>query len=259
VNENKDFGARNNGRIRQSEVLRQKEPELRRLASEQNWEELLKQVIPFLAPLRRYIKRRLRAAYLDQRIRTEAATSGDLLDSALREAFEELARKPENLSVEEWLYQIANRKVESYIARREALEKRSSSLETLNQAELRTLDEMPITADAEGEPSLPEELDDSEYHPRDFKAPTDADNPEQQLEKKEELQQILWALARVPEHDVLVFDLYAVEGFSKEEVAKILNIPAEQVAKIAERVKAQVRRDLAAQRGEGTIAETEAS
>jgi RNA polymerase sigma factor (sigma-70 family) len=106
---------------------------------------------------------------------------------------------------------------------------------------------------------LPEELDDSEYHPRDFKDPADTDNPEQQLEKKEELQQILWALARVPEPEVLVFDLYAVEGFSKEEVAKILNIPAEQVAKIAERVKAQVRRDLAAQRGEGTIAETEAS
>jgi hypothetical protein len=57
---------------------------------------------------------------------------------------------------------------------------------------------MPITADAEGEPWLPQELDDSEYHPRDFKAPADTDNPEQQLEKKEELQQILWALARIP-------------------------------------------------------------
>jgi RNA polymerase sigma factor (sigma-70 family) len=200
--------------------------------------------------LRRYIKRRLRAAYLDQRIRTEVATSGDLLDSALREAFEELARKPENLSLEEWLYQIANRKVERYIARLEALEKRRSSLEDLNQAELRTLEEMPITADAEGEPWLPEELDDSEYHPRDFKAAADTDNPEQQLEKKEELQQVLWALARVPADDVLVFDLYVLEDFSKEEVAKILNISAEQVAKIAERVKAQVRRDLAAQREE---------
>jgi RNA polymerase sigma factor (sigma-70 family) len=259
MNKNKNFGARNNGRTRQSEVLRQKEPELRRLSSEQNWEELFKQVLPFLGPLRRYMKRRLRAAYLDQRIRTEVATSGDLLDSALREAFEELARKPENLSLEEWLYQIANRKVESYITRREALETRRSSLETLNQAELRTLDEMPITADAEGEPWLPEELDDSEYHPRDFKAPADTDNPEQQLEKKEELQQILWALARVPAHDVLVFDLYVVEGFPKEDVAKILNIPAEQVAKIAERVKTQVRRDLAAQRGEDAIAQTEAS
>jgi RNA polymerase sigma factor (sigma-70 family) len=259
VNENKNFGARNNGRVRQSEVLRQKEPELRRLAHEQNWEELFNQVIPFLGPLRRYIKRRLRAAYLDQRIRTEVPTVGDLLDSTLREAFEELGRKPENLSLEEWLYQIANRKVESYIAKWEALEKRRSSLETLNRAELRTLDEMPITADAEGEPWLPEELDDSEYHARDFKAPVDPDNPEQQLEKKEELQQILWALTRLPEHDVLVFDLYVVEGFSKEEVAKILNIPAEQVPKIAERVRAQVRRDLAAQRGEGTIAEKKAS
>jgi hypothetical protein len=74
------------------------------------------------------MKRRLRAAYLDQRIRTEVVTSGDLLGSALREAVEELARKPENLSLEEWLYQIANRKVESYIRRREALEKRCRPL-----------------------------------------------------------------------------------------------------------------------------------
>jgi RNA polymerase sigma factor (sigma-70 family) len=245
--------ARNNGRQQQGDMLRQKEPELRRLAAERNWEEFFKQIIPFLHPLKRYIKRRLRAAYLDQRIRTEIATSGDLLDSVLREAFEEFARKPENLSLEQWLYQLANRKVESYIAKRESVEKSRRSLETLNQAELRTLEEMPITADAEGEPWLPEELDDSEYQAPDFNAPADTDNPEQELERKEEVQQILWALARLAEQDVLVFDLHVVEGFSKEEVGKILSIPADQVPKIADRVKAQVRKDLGAQRGDSTI------
>jgi RNA polymerase sigma factor (sigma-70 family) len=251
-------GPRNEARQRQSEELHNQEPELRRLAAERN-PEFFKQILPFVRPLKAYIKRRLRAAYFDERIRTQVATSGDILDDVIQEAFENFSRKPEGLTLEQWLYQIANRRIDDYIAKAESREKRRRSLETLAQSELRTLDEMPITADAEGEPWLPEDLDDSEYQPRDFRAPADADTPEQQLERKEELQQILWALARVPEQDLLVFDLYAVEGFSKEEVAKILNVPADQVPQIVERVKAQVREQLGAQYGEGTIVERKAS
>jgi RNA polymerase sigma factor (sigma-70 family) len=251
-------GARNKARQRQGEELHNKEPELQRLAAERN-PEFFKQILPFVRPLKTYIKRRLRAAYLDERIRTQMATSGDILDDVIEEAFENFSRKPEGVTLEQWLYQIANHKIDDYIAKAESWEKRRRSLETLAQSELRTLDEMPITADAEGEPWLPEDLDDSEYQPRDFTAPADPDTPEQQLERKEELRQILWALAHVPEQERLVFELYAVEGFSKDEVAEILNVSAAQVPQIVERVKEQVRKQLGAQRGEGTIAERKAS
>jgi RNA polymerase sigma factor (sigma-70 family) len=245
--------------MQQSGALKSREGDLRRLALEGKKEEFFEQITPLLGQLQSYIKRRLTVAYFDQQIRIPVVTSGDILDEVILKAYEDYARKPEDMSVEQWLYQIANKKIDDHISRRKSRERRRKSVETLTQSELRTLDEMPITADAEGEPWLPEELDDSEYQPRDFSAPADNDNPERQLERKEELQQVLWALAHVPERDVLVFDLYVVEGFSKEEVAKILNIPAEQVPKIVERVKAQVRRDLAAQGGEGTIAQSEAS
>jgi RNA polymerase sigma factor (sigma-70 family) len=245
--------------MQQSGALKSREGDLRRLAVEGKKEEFLEQIPPLLRPLQSYIKRRLRVAYLDQQIRTPVVTSGDILDEVVLKAYEDYARKPEDVSLEQWLYQIANKKIDDYISKRKSTERRRKSLETLSQSELRTLEEMPITADAEGEPWLPEELDDSEYQPRDFSAPADTDNPEQQLERKEELQQILWALARLPDHDVLVFDLYVVEGFSKEEVAKILNIPAEQVPKIAERVKAQVRKELEGQRAERASVKKKAS
>jgi DNA-directed RNA polymerase specialized sigma24 family protein len=54
----------------------------------------------------------------------------------------------------------------------------------------------------------------------------------------------------VPEQGTQIFDLYVIEGFSKKEVAKILNISPDQVSTVAERVKAQVRKDLEGQQGE---------
>jgi len=56
-------------REQQSELLRQKEAEPGRLAAEQKKEEFFRQIAPLLGPLRSYIKRRLRVAYLDLDIR----------------------------------------------------------------------------------------------------------------------------------------------------------------------------------------------
>jgi RNA polymerase sigma factor (sigma-70 family) len=112
------------------------------------------------------------------------------------------------------------------------------------QAELRTLEEIPFTADADGETWFSEELDDSEIPPREFKAPADELDPEKELEMEEEVSQILEALSRVPERERSVFELYAVEGFSKEAVARIYYIPPEQVPAIADKVRAQVQEEI---------------
>jgi hypothetical protein len=41
-----------------------------------------------------------------------------------------------------------------------------------------------------------------------------------------------------------VFELYAVERFSKEAVVRIHNIPPEQVPAIADKVRAQVQEEI---------------
>lgn len=237
----------NAARRRQGESLRQKEPELQRLAAEKNREEFFRQILPLLRPLQSYIKRRLRIAYDELEIRTPVATSGDILDEVVLEAYNEYAHKPQNLTLEQWLYQIANRKLDNYLSKQKKREKRRTSLETLSQSELRTLEEMPITADAEGEPWLPEDLDDSEFQPREIKSPADDEgNPEAVLERKEQLQRIFHALGRLPERERLVFDLVVLEGFSKESAAKILGLSGNDVAKLLDRARAQLRAQLEA-------------
>jgi RNA polymerase sigma factor (sigma-70 family) len=225
----------------QEEALRQKEPELQRLASQRNKDEFFRRVVPLLQSLKSYIKRRLRIAYLSEEIRTGVAGSGDILDDVILEAYQEYAKKPPDLTLEQWLYQIANRKLDSYIAKQARTDQRRSSLETLGQSELGTLKELPFTADAEGEPWLVEDLDDSEIQPRDLEVPADPDTPEAQLERKEELRLLFNALCRIPDRDRTVFDLAVIEGFPCGAVARMLQVPENEVREIVERVRRQLR------------------
>ena len=235
-----------NERNRQRELLRERETELNGLAASRHKEEFFRRITPLLGPLRSYIKRRLRVAYAEGEIRTEVYTSADILDQAVLRAYEHFREKPKDLTLEQWLYRVANDVLEDYLRKRKSFEKRRRSLDDLRVKELRTLDET-VTADAEGEIWLPEELDDSEYYPSQFTAPAETQTPEKQLEKKEELQRIVRALAQVPVSEYAVFELYAVEGLPKEDVAKILNISADQVPRIAERVRKRVFQQVAAE------------
>jgi RNA polymerase sigma factor (sigma-70 family) len=217
------------------------EPELRRLASEKKKEEFFKQILPVLGPLHEYMKRRLRIAYYLGDIRTPLYTEGDMLDEVLVRAYEHYDKKPPELSLEQWLYQIANELLDSYISRRKSLERQRRSLEGLTDAELRSLDEFPITADAEGEVVTMEDLDDISYQKRDFVAPESRDIPEEALERKEEVLEILRILRELPERDRVVFELHVGQGFSKEEVARIMDITPADVTRIVESINALVR------------------
>jgi len=231
----------------ESEQPEQARPQsdLQRLAAEQNKPEFFNRVIPLMNRLRSYIKRHLRVAYLTSHIRAPVPTSGDIVDSIVLEAYERYSQKPEELSLEQWLYRIANRQLEHYISKRTSGDKRYRSIETLSRSELSALEEMPITADAEGEPWLPEDLDDSEIPPREVKAPADRNDPEAEVERKEAVQQVFEALCHLPETERLVFDLVFIEGFSRESAAKILDLPVDEVPKILERAKKHVRDEIA--------------
>jgi DNA-directed RNA polymerase specialized sigma24 family protein len=138
-------------RRQQEESLRQHGGELARLAAEGNQEKFFAQIVPQLGPLKQYIKRRLRIAYLDLQVRTHLYTSDDVLEEAVLRAYENFEKRPSNLSLEQWLYQIADGLLDRYISRQQRFETRQRSLESLEQAERRSLEEMPITTDAEGE------------------------------------------------------------------------------------------------------------
>src|SRR5437868_5852609 len=204
-------------RKQQEESLRARQTELDDLASRNKREEFFKQVTPFLRPLKSYIKRRLRVAYLSLDVRTPVYTSGDILDSVILKAYENYDRKPPDLTFEQWLYQLANEIVDGYVGQRRVTDARRKSLETLEQSERRELEEIPFWADAEGEPYLLEDLDSSEYHLGDFlpvRPPTYfQEDPEHELEKAEDVGRIVEALSGVPEQEEVVFELFCIEGF----------------------------------------------
>jgi RNA polymerase sigma factor (sigma-70 family) len=229
------------GRRQQERSLRLQEAKLQQLAEERNKQEFFNELVPLLKPLQFYIRRRLRIAYLTDQITKPLATSGDILDRAILHAYENYSRKPKDLALESWLYQITNKELQRYLSKEQSRGKRSASFETLSRAESRSLEEMPITADVEGEPWLPEDLDDSEIAPREFSAPADHNDPERLLERKEELQEIFDALSRIPERERMVFELVAVEGFSNEAAAKILGLAGNEIPKLLERAKKQLR------------------
>ncbi len=242
VNSNNELWVR---RTRQTTGLRDKEAALRELASAGHRQEFFAQILPLLDSLTSYIKRRLKVAYLSLDITTPVYTSGDILNTTILRAYKEYARKPKELTLEQWLYQIANDILDGYIHRRQATERRRRSLERLIPAELRTLAGLDdITADVEGEIYFAEDLDDSEIPPRDFDAPADTSNPEEILEEKEELEELFRPLAKLPVRERTVFELSAVEGFSDDEVARIANVSPEQVPRIVENVRAEVLRQL---------------
>ena len=223
------------------EALGHKEEKLRKLASEGNRDEFFREIIPLLKPLRSYIKRRLRGAGLTQRANIPVLSSVDMLDDVVLEAYEKFNRKPKRLTLEQWLYRLANEELDRYVSKGRPTEKRRKNLETLTQTELRTLEEMPITADADGEVWFPEELDHSEYQALEFLPPAFDDTPEQQLERREQIVEMIRTLAKLCERERTVFELYVVEGFSKGAVARISGVPTDQVPRIAEKVKEHIR------------------
>jgi RNA polymerase sigma factor (sigma-70 family) len=227
-------------------MLKEREAELRELASQGKQDEFFREIIPLLKPLRSYIKRRLRIAYLTQQMRTPVIGSGDVLDDVVLKAYEKFNRKPKRLTLQQWLYRLANEELNRYVSKRTSTEERQKSLESLTKTELRTLEEMPITADADGEVWFPEELDDSEYEALELLPPAFDETPDQQLERREQILEIIRTLAKLSERERTVFELYVVEGFSKGAVARISGVPTDEVPRIAEKVKEHIRQAITA-------------
>ena len=241
--QNRSSESRIAARRQQEEQLRQNEGELRRLQARGSKGEFFGQILPLLNPLKSYLKRQLRIGYLNLQIRRPVFTSGDLLDEVVLRAYEHYDEKPPNLTLEQWLYQIANEIVANYIRGASRRDAKRRSLEDLTRKELKELEE-PITADAEGEVMLVEDLDDSELPENEFVPPAQQEDQARTLEEEELVGQILDTLSRIPPRERTVFDLSVLEGFSNENVAKIAQVSPDEVPEIVNKVRNELRQEL---------------
>ena len=100
-------------REQQGRALQQNEAALRRLVDEGDQKEFFQQIVPLLQPLKDYIKRRLRIAYVELEIRVPVSTSGDILGEVVLKAYENYKQKPKDLTLEQWLYRMANERLDA--------------------------------------------------------------------------------------------------------------------------------------------------
>ena len=116
-NRNQSAESRIAERRKQGEQLQQTEAELNRLRASGDKEAFFAQILPLplLNPLKSYIKRQLRIAYLTMQIRTPVFTSSDFVDEVVLRAYENYEHKPRDITLEQWLYQIANELLGNYI------------------------------------------------------------------------------------------------------------------------------------------------
>lgn len=233
-------------RKRQEEVLQESEADFRSLAADHKEEQFINRLTPLLTSLKSYIKHRLRWAYADGDI-TPIYTSDDLLHEVVLRAYERYAQKTSDLTLEQWVYRLANHTLDEYIRQRKTFDRHRKSLEDVRAKELTGLEEH-ITADAEGEIWAPEDLDDSEYTPPDFTPPADYRTPEEKLEDKGQAQRAVQALSHVPLRERIIFELFVIQGFSKESVANIMDMSSDGVPRIAQKVRAQVLQEIGAVR-----------
>jgi RNA polymerase sigma factor (sigma-70 family) len=236
-------------RLEQGARLRDSESDLQELASRGQRNDFFERVMPLLSPLREYIERRFRIAYLSQLLAETAYTSGDLLDEVVFEAYRNFPKKPKDLSLEQWLYRMANEKLDRYFKRMFARNRRRRSLESLAEKEESTLEER-LSTDAEGEVMLEEDLPDSEYQLQpEFSPPAYESDPLKTIERREEMQAIMSALARFSQRERMIFELFAVEGFKPDDIAKIANASPEEVKRTLEQVRQSLRNAVQAWRG----------
>jgi RNA polymerase sigma factor (sigma-70 family) len=229
-------------RAKQGEQLRANESDLGRLVSGKKKDTFFERIIPLLGPLREYIDRRFRVAYLERLLVEAANTSADILDEVVLSAYENFDKKPKDLSLEQWLYRLANEKLDDYFRKVSSRTRQRRSLESLAEKEENTLDEK-ITADAEGEVMLQEDLPDTEYHLRpEFTPPSYQSDPLKTIERQEEMRSIMSALGRFSQLERGIFELYAIEGFSDDEIAKIVGVSPEMVRETVARIRKKLQK-----------------
>jgi RNA polymerase sigma factor (sigma-70 family) len=217
-----------------------KEHELRDLALRGDDGEFFRQIVPLLGRLRSYVRRRLRVARLSGDLINPTVGANDIVDDVIVDAYQHIKEKPSNFSLEQWLFQLASKKLDEVVRADQSRTGHRYSVETIRNKELSTLDEQ-MTADAEGEPYLVEELDDSEYQEADLQLPAQAETPEDILSRRELIRRIVSALSQLPPKEHAVFELFMIERFPKEAVASIAGVRPDEVVPIAERVKQRLR------------------
>jgi DNA-directed RNA polymerase specialized sigma24 family protein/ribosome-associated translation inhibitor RaiA len=169
--------------------------------------------------LQRYVEREIRYRENLGQFRSNQVTPEEVLDEAVANALDNSQEKPDLIGLEAWLYRLALLAINT-VARRDGEQVPEVPLEhAYRQTDVHDVDELQMQFHQPDEAVIN----------RDLIADQRVSTPEATAASDEMIDLVEAALLGVPSEHREAFLLYAVEGFTPNEIAVITSRPVEQV------------------------------
>ena len=184
-----------------------------------------------LGRLERFVERELRYR-INGGLSPDAVTKEEVIDEVVAAALGDDVQKPQVLGLEPWLYRMSLRAIDTIAARNR------DGVPTVS------LDASARKQNVQGsdESQLQYHQPDEMFSGQDVIADRRASTPEQIASSDEMISQVELALLSAERIDRDAFILYAVEGFTPQEIAGISDRKVEEVRASIERAREQLRR-----------------
>lgn len=189
-----------------------------------------------LRRLERFVARELRYRVATGNIRGGQVSREEVIDEVMVSALSHEEEKPDGLSLESWLYRLALRAI------------RQLARDNSDMAEV-SLDAPVGTQNVTGSDENVLQYHQPDDSLREESVIRDANvrTPEEIFASEEMVAQLDFVLHRTSPPDREVFVLYALEGFTVEEIVRITDLQPDRVRKSIQRVRERIQQDLPAQ------------
>jgi len=172
-----------------------------------------------LPRLERFVERQLRFRENTDQLAPDSLSVDEVVDEAVANALGDGHDKPQPLAVEPWLYRLAIRAMDGL------------SQHTFEEADSVPLEKSarPANVRASDEPQLQYHQPDEQLIEQDIIRDSSSGTPEEIAASDELISQVEGALQGMAHEDREAFILYAIEGFTLEEIAAIADRKPEEV------------------------------
>jgi RNA polymerase sigma factor (sigma-70 family) len=182
----------------------------------------------------RFVERELRYRENLGMIRHDQVTPEEVIDEAVANALDNGEEKPELVSLEPWLYRLTRSAIDQLASRNGEQVPQVPLDHAYRQTDIHNADELQMQFHQPDEAVINQELI----------ADTRVSTPEASAASDEMINMVEYALLGAKPEDREAFLLYAVEGFTPDEIAVITNRSVEQVRSSVAAAREHLRKSL---------------
>lgn len=206
-----------------------------------------------LHDLSRYIKRRIKTTEITTELKRGNFKVQEVLDELYLILYNNIEEIPTDIKeMNVWLYQKADELLDEKLNEYQFNKEKLVRLDNILEKERKTFDE-EFTIDADEEIIPVEELDEfapgsDEYSIYELLFNEDEESLLEEITFKlnqEKIQKIIHLeLAKLPENERSILDLFLIDQLTEEEIAEIKNLPTNEVSKIISEKTQQIKQSL---------------